>query len=209
MNPRLIRLETFGHGSAVLLAVAMALAWRPALAGEPALSSSIGVQSVGLTVGPFFPIRVLSGQSSKLFGAAAMPAWSITLTDPLGTGWYHGQVSVGAELLAFGTYEPVPATGIGFTPTLRYTLNGWHGLQPYVEGGGGPLWTDLGGRVPEQPGQFNFVVWGGAGCSWRVSRQWAIQAGYRFVHISNAGPRSENGGLNFGLPFVGFSYRLF
>lgn len=155
-----------------------------------------------------FPIRVRPGQSSKLFGAAAIPSWSVTVTDPVGAGWYRGQVSLGAELLLFGTSEPKTAYGIGATPTLHYTFISLDRLRPYVEGGGGPIWTDLGGRVPEQPGHFNFVVWGGAGCAWLLSTQWAVNVGYRFVHISNAGTRMPNSGLNFGLPFVGLSYSL-
>ena len=133
----------------------------------------------------------------------------MTVTDPIGTGWYEGQLAIGAELLAFGTYEPVTAYGVAVTPKLVYTFTMLHRLRPYVEGGGGPIWTDLGGRVPEQPGQFNFAVWGGAGCFWFVTSKWAIQAGYRFVHISNAGTQSPNSGLNFGMPFIGFSYSLF
>jgi hypothetical protein len=31
----------------------------------------------------------------------------MTVTDPIGSTWYRGQVSFGAELLAFGTYEPL------------------------------------------------------------------------------------------------------
>ncbi|WP_455377572.1 acyloxyacyl hydrolase [Petrachloros mirabilis] len=73
----------------------------------------------------------------------------------------------------------------------------------------GPIWTDLGGRVPEQPGQFNFVVWDGAGIAWFLNPDWSIQAGYRFVHISNGGTRLPNSGLNFGLPFLGISHNLF
>ena len=133
----------------------------------------------------------------------------MTVTDPIGAGWYEGQLAIGAELLAFGTYEPVTAYGVAVTPKLVFTFTMLHRLRPYVEGGGGPIWTDLGGRVPEQPGQFNFAVWGGAGCSWFVTSQWAIQAGYRFLHISNAGTQSPNSGLNFGMPFIGFSYSLF
>ena len=138
-----------------------------------------------------------------------MPSWSITLTDPIGSGWYQGQIALGAELLTFGTSEPLTAYGVGVTPKLQYRFTAWDRLRPYVEGGGGPLWTDLGGRVPEQPGPFNFVVWSGAGCAWTLTPQWAVNAGYRFVHISNAGTRTPNSGLNYGLPFVGFSYSLF
>jgi hypothetical protein len=35
---------------------------------------------------------VQANQSSKLFGAAAMPSWSMTITDPIGSNWYRGQV---------------------------------------------------------------------------------------------------------------------
>jgi lipid A 3-O-deacylase len=137
---------------------------------------------------------------------AAMPSWSMTLTDRIGSGWYQGQVAIGAEMLVFGTWDPVSASGIGLTPKLAYTFTAAGRLRPFVEGGGGGVWTDLGGRVPEEPGQFNFLLWAGAGVGWSVTRDLAIQAGYRFVHISNADTRSPNSGLNFGLPFLGVSY---
>jgi hypothetical protein len=180
-----------------------------ACADEPISYPTIGTQTVGLAVGPFFPIRVAPDQSSKLFGTAAMPYWSMTITDPIGSSLYRGQVSLGAELLAFGTSEPLTGYGVGITPKLQYTFVELDRLRPYIEGGGGPIWTDLGGRVPEQPGQFNFVVWGGAGCAWLLTPQWAINVGYRVVHISNGGTRTPNSGLNFGLPFAGLSYSIF
>ncbi|MEO5954646.1 MAG: acyloxyacyl hydrolase [Nitrospiraceae bacterium] len=178
-------------------------------ADEPMAYPTIGTQTVGLVAGPFFPLRLLPSQSSKLFGTAAVASWSVTLTDPIGSSWYRGQIALGAELLGFGTSEPKTAYGVGATPKLEYRFTGFDRLRPYVEGGGGPIWTDLGGRVPEQPGQFNFVVWGGAGCAWRLTPQWALNVGYRFVHISNAGTRTPNSGLNFGLPLVGLSYYSF
>ena len=172
-------------------------------------STAVGTQTVGLIIGPLLPIRVLPAQSSKLFGGAAVPSWAITFLDSIGSGWYQGQAAVGAELLTFWTSEPVTGFGIGFTPKLMYTFTALNRLRPYLEGGGGPLWTDLGGRVPEQPGQFNFAVWGGAGCSWFLTPHWAVQAGYRFMHISNGGTRSPNSGLNAGIPFVGLSFSFF
>jgi hypothetical protein len=178
-------------------------------AGEPISPAAKGTQTVGLAIGPFFPIRLLPSQSSKLFGTATMPSWSITVTDPIGSHWYQGQVSLGAELLAFGTYEPLTSYGVGITPKLQYAFVGLDRIHPYIEGGGGPIWTDLGGQVPEQPGQFNVVVWGGAGAAWILTSQWALNVGYRFVHISNGGTRTPNSGLNFGLPFVGLSYSLY
>jgi lipid A 3-O-deacylase len=192
----------------------IALAWLTAFgltshvfaAEEPVSRPTAGTQTVGITTGPFYPIRLLSGQSSKLFGFAAMPSWSIALTDAIGSGWYQGQVAAGVELVSFRTSDPISATGIGLAPKLAYTLTSLGRVRPFVEGGGGPLWTDLGGRLPEQPGQFNFIVWGSAGCAWLFDASWAVQAGYRFVHISNAGTREPNSGLNVGMPFLGLSY---
>jgi len=185
------------------------LASRPIRAQEFSGATPVGTPTIGLTAGPFFPARVLPGQSSKLFGEALMPSWMMTLTEPIGAGWYQGQLSLGAELIAFHTSEPITAYGLGFTPKLVYTATAFGRVRPYLEAGGGPMWTDLGGRVPEQPGQFNFLVWGGAGCSYQITRALAINAGYRFMHISNAGTREPNSGLNFGLPFLGLSYQGF
>jgi lipid A 3-O-deacylase len=144
------RLLTAGFG---LLATVLCLFTRMACADEPIPHPAIGTQTVGLVVGPFFPIRVLPGQSSKLFGTAVIPSWSMTMTDPIGSNWYRGQVSLGAELLAFTTSEPLTAYGVGIAPKLQYTFVGLNRLRPYIEGGGGPIWSDLGGQVPEQPGR--------------------------------------------------------
>lgn len=196
---------TIGVG---LLAALIYLSSDTATAAERISPLAIGTQTIGLIAGPLFPIRVVPSQSSKLFGAATMPSWSMTLTDPIGSSWYQGQIAVGAELLAFGTSEPKTAYGIGVTPKLHYTFTSLDQLRPYIEGGGGPIWTDLGGRVPEQPELFNFVVWGGAGCTWLFTPQWALNVGYRFVHISNAGTSTPNSGLNYGVPFVGLAFSM-
>lgn len=182
---------------------------RPIHAQEFPAAAPVGTHTIGLTTGPFFPIRVLPSQSSKLFGEALMPSWTITLTEPIGAGWYQGQLSLGAEVIAFHTAEPITAYGVGFTPKLVYTSTAFGRIRLFLEAGGGPVWTDLGGRIPEQPGPFNFLVWSGAGGSYQITPTWALTAGYRVMHISNAGTRSPNSGLNFGLPFLGLSYQGF
>ena len=54
----------------------------------------------------------------------------MTVTDPIGSTWYRGQVSFGAELLAFGTYEPLASYGIGITMKLQYTFVCLDRLRP-------------------------------------------------------------------------------
>lgn len=184
------------------------LPFSAAASDEPA-PTPIGTHTIGFTTGPFFPLRVGASQTSKLFGEAIMPSWMVTLTEPIGSSWYQGQLALGAEMIAFHTSEPITAYGIGLTPKLVYTSTGVGRVRPFLEVGGGPVWTDLGGRIPEQPGQFNFLVWGGAGCTYHFTPAWGIQAGYRAMHISNANTRQPNSGLNFGLPFIGLTYQNF
>ncbi|GKS60347.1 lipid A 3-O-deacylase [Nitrospira sp.] len=169
----------------------------------------LGTQEVGLSLGPMLPWRVKPSQSTKLFGVEVLPSWSITLTDSVGTGWYEGQFRLGAELVLLYTYEPVTSGSVGLTPKLAYTFTALGRWRPFLEGGGGPVWTELGGQVPEQPAAFNFIVMGGGGLSYLVSPQLALTIGGRFYHISNGGTRSTNRGLNFGFPYLGFSWYLF
>jgi hypothetical protein len=71
------------------------------------------------------------------------------------------------------------------------------------------MWTNFDGRISEQGSDFNFLVWGGTGVSWALTLRLSMNAGLRFSHISNAGTDSPNGGVNYLLPFVGISAKLF
>ena len=155
------------------------------------------------------PVRLLESQSSKLNGVAVHPSWQITLTDPIGESWWSGTIALGAEAAFLGVTEPTGAYGIGFTPKLIYTFSSFGRLQPYLEGGGGPLWTNFDGRIREQGSDFNFLVWGGAGASYALTTHWALNAGVRFSHSSNSGLDTPNSGLNYLLPFAGVSARIF
>lgn len=167
---------------------------------------TVGTQEVGLTAGYLFSHRLTELHRTKQHGPAVMPSWMMTITDPIGDGWYRGQVSLGAEMVYLEFREPIVTHGIGFTPRIKYTFVALGRLRPYLEFTGGPFWTDLGGRIREQANEFNFVLSGGVGVSWFLTRQLAINAGYRFHHISNAGTAFPNLGLNASLPFGGFSF---
>jgi len=175
-------------------------------AGEETPTITIGTQEVGLTAGYLLPHRLTGLHVTKQQGPALMPSWMMTLTDPIGPGWLRGQVSIGAEMVYLQFREPILTHGIGFTPKIKYTFVILDRLRPYAEFAGGPFWTDLGGRIPEEANEFNFVVTAGVGVSWFITPQTAFNAGYRFHHISNAGTKYPNLGLNASLPFCGFSF---
>jgi lipid A 3-O-deacylase len=185
------------------------LAW-PSLASTQEVSPAISErQTVGVVVGGMLPVRLMDGQSSKLNGVSVHPYWQIKVSNPIGDGWWRGSVALGVEAAVLGITEPTGAYGIGVTPKLIYTLTSFGQLKPYVEGGGGPLWTNFDGRIPEQGSDFNFLVWGGAGATYDLSSRWALNAGVRFSHISNADTDSPNRGVNYLLPFIGIAAKLF
>jgi lipid A 3-O-deacylase len=167
---------------------------------------TVGTQEVGLTAGYMFSHRLTELHTTKQHGPALMPSWMMTLTDPIGDSWYRGQVSLGAEMVYLEFREPLLTHGVGFTPRIKYTFVALGRVRPYAEFAGGPFWTDLGGRIREEANQFNFVLTGGLGVSWFITPQAAINVGYRFHHISNAGTAFPNLGLNASLPFGGFSF---
>ena len=172
--------------------------------GSPTIT--VGTQEVGLTAGYMLPHRLTQDHTTKQQGVAFMPSWMMTITDPVGDGWYRGQVSIGAEMVYIQFQDPFLTHGIGFTPKIKYSLVALDRIRPYAEFAGGPFWTDLAGKIPEESSRFNFVLTAGFGVSYFMTDQTALNIGYRFHHISNGGTRYPNLGLNASLPFGGFSY---
>ena len=166
----------------------------------------VGTQEVGLSAGYLLPHRLTVDHTTKQQGIAFMPSWMMTITDPVGDSWYRGQVSLGAEVVYIQFREPFLTHGMGFTPKIKYTMVAFDRIRPYAEFAGGPFWTDLAGKIPEESSRFNFVLTAGFGCSYFITPQTSINVGYRFHHISNAGTRYPNLGLNSSLPFGGFSF---
>lgn len=197
------------HISAVVALLCAGLICLPPVSAEEPSPRMVGKQTVGVMIGGMLPVRVMEGQSSKLNGVAVHPSWQIALTDPSGSGWWSGSIALGAELALLGITQPTGAYGIGFTPKVSYTLVSFGRLKPYLEVGGGPIWTNFDGRIPEQGSDFNFLAWGGGGVTYDLTGRWALNAGLRFSHISNGGTASPNGGVNYLLPFIGVTAKLF
>ena len=175
-------------------------------AADPTPKITVGTQEVGLSVGYLLPHRLTQDHTTKQQGVALMPSWMMTLTDPIGGSWYRGQVSLGAEMVYIQFQEPFVTHGVGFAPKIKYTFVALDRIRPYAEFAGGPFWTDLAGKIPEESSRFNFVLTAGFGVSYFLTNQVALNVGYRFQHISNAGTHYPNLGLNASLPFGGFSF---
>jgi hypothetical protein len=193
---------------AALIAIAMMLSAFsfPTQAEDVGPRLTVGTQEIGLSAGYMLPHRLTTDHTTKQSGPAFMPSWAMVLTDPIGDGWYRGQLLIGAEVVYIQFQRPQLTHGAGFTPKIKYLFQGAGRLRPYVEFAGGPFYTDLGGRIPEESARFNFILTAGGGLSWFLTPQLSVNVGYRFHHISNAGTRMPNLGLNSSLPFGGFSF---
>jgi hypothetical protein len=190
----------------ILLIMLMAALPSTIHAADPTPQITVGTQEVGLSVGYLLPHRLTQDHTTKQQGVAFMPSWMMTLSDPIGNSWYQGQVSVGAEMVYIQFQEPFVTHGVGFTPKIKYTFVALDRIRPYAEFAGGPFWTDLAGKIPEESSQFNFVLMAGFGVSYFLTDQAALNVGYRFNHISNGGTQYPNLGINASLPYGGFSF---
>jgi lipid A 3-O-deacylase len=167
---------------------------------------TVGTQEIGLSAGYLLPHRLTTEHTTKQSGPAFMPSWAMVLTDPIGSSWYRGQILLGVEIVYIQFERPELTHGVGFTPKIKYLFEGTQRIRPYIEFAGGPFYTDLAGRIPEESSRFNFILTAGGGISWFITSQLSLNVGYRFHHISNAGTRYPNIGLNSSLPYGGFSF---
>lgn len=109
-------------------------------------------------------------------------------------------------------YEPfvshiiAPKTNaeMGLALLFRYSYPLTSKLYPYIEAGSGLYYMTL--HTREQSTQFNFIDQGGGGISYFLKDNLALDFGYRFRHISNAGIKDPNSGMNANVYTVGVAY---
>lgn len=135
-----------------------------------------------------------------------LPQLGLVFTDELGSGMLAGNVEGLIEPVAAHYYEPFSASLFGGSLVLKYNFLSFGRWMPFWDAGAGMSWTDLAPRIPEQSTQFNFILQTGPGVSYFVSENWAITAGFRFHHISNANIGDRNTGLNAWLFNLGVSF---
>jgi lipid A 3-O-deacylase len=164
-----------------------------------------GTWELSVATGYTYTYRRTDSNVTKLKGVPAILGGGVVATDPIGTSWYRGQVTLGGEALFIQYVEPLTTYLVALTPTVKYTFLTSDRLRPFVEAGAGVVWTDLGDRIPEKGSQFNFNLQVGAGLSYFVAPTTSINLSYRFQHISNAGTADPNHGIDAGVVLIGVS----
>jgi hypothetical protein len=178
---------------------------RPAAAFDPEATFARGTTIFGLQVGGGAANNIEGHHyASDISFITETPRLSYLFFSPFGSGLLRSAFEPGLEGWFQQYLSPHSATAQGLKVTGRYHLIGLGRFVPYLEGTAGAGGTSL--QVPEIDSTFTFVLEAGAGLSCFVTDKLAINAGYRFQHISNGHTSTPNRGFNSDSGVVGVSY---
>ena len=121
-----------------------------------------------------------------------------------GDHWYRGRWELAQELFGGGQIYPGSRYLIGETTVLRYNFINRTRWMPFVDAGAGVLATDIG--APDLGSTFEFNEQAGPGIRFFWRKNLALDFQYRFIHISNAGLKEPNQGVNGHLFCAGVSW---
>jgi len=190
---------------AALAATAVLSLARPAPAYDPEATFARGTTIFGLQVGGGAANNVEGHRDvSDISFITETPRLSYLFFSPFGSGLLRSAFEPGLEGWFQQYLSPHSATAQGLKVTGRYHFIGLGRFVPYLVGTGGGGGTSL--RVPEIDSTFTFVLEAGAGLSYFVTDALALNAGYRFQHISNGHTSDRNRGFNSDSGVVGVSF---
>jgi opacity protein-like surface antigen len=132
--------------------------------------------------------------------------WSLLPFGVGGSGVFKGAFEVGLEPIFMYYTQPSDAYFMGAGFLTKYHFLALGRVVPYVELGGAIGGTDL--KVREIDSSFAVLLQGGVGASYILSDTYAVYAGYRYTHNSNANTDSPNRGYEAHTGIVGFSVFL-
>ena len=147
-----------------------------------------------------------NGPSANRSAVFVMPRLGVVLTDPLGTGWWQGNVEFLVQPVFARFTQPFAAELTGGSFLLKYNFLSFGRWVPFWDVGAGMIWTNLAPRIPEQSTQYEFVLETGPGVHYFMTDRITLTMGVRLHHISNANLGDRNTGINAVLPYIGISF---
>ena len=189
---------------AVVVVAGLALVC-PAPAYDPEAAFAKGTTVFALQIGGGTANNVEGHRTvTDISFLTATPRVSHLFFSPFGSGLLRSAVEPGIEGWFQYYLSPKEATAQGVKLAMRYHLIGFGRLVPYLEGTAGAGGTSL--RVREINSTLACVLEAGAGVSYFVTDTVALNAGYRFQHISNGHTSSLNRGFNSDSGIGGVSF---
>lgn len=130
--------------------------------------------------------------------------FGLVLTSAHGPGFLRGRLEYAVDVVpAFLVSQRTgTAYGAGVNPfAFKWVLVQHHNVAPYVELGGGTLFTNV--KTPPGTSHVNFTTSGAVGLHFLRSK-YNISTELRFMHISNSGIANLNPGINTVQLRIGF-----
>jgi hypothetical protein len=160
-------------------------------AGAPFGRNGLGVEFAGTVLVEAWN---LNERREWLVGGSAAIWWAVL-----------DRVSLVVEIHATRVYQSPTRNGFvqGLAPVLRWRVRESDQWSAFVELGPGISWSDT--RVPPRGTRFNYLALGGGGVTRRLAARSRLVAGFRWVHLSNAGRegRARNPDIESLGPYAG------
>jgi lipid A 3-O-deacylase PagL len=171
---------------------------------EPPPPFAKGSRELAITLGAGPGEPILGSQSQHDMALAVFRAGR-TLSDTFeqDTFW-EGHCEALGELFAATQYSPGLHYVVGVLPLLRYDFTHWEPLVPFCDLGAGLTLTDI--SRPDLSGDFQFNEQIGVGAHYLFGERTAVTFEYRFMHISNAGLKEPNHGVNANIFSAGLTW---
>lgn len=123
-----------------------------------------------------------------------IPRYNHHIFDDIGSGWYRGYHSLLLELPVSVVVSHDVSAMVGINFLACYTFTAAQQWQPYVFGGGGPVYSfaDIPGMGADLNGNYQLGL--GLKKNWKTAHQLLFEL--RYHHVSNAGTEEPNDPLN-------------
>jgi hypothetical protein len=156
-------------------------------------------------------LQVWTGGGHGINGSASdTGVWNLglrygwVLADPAGPGPLRGRFEYAVDVVPVFllVQKTNTAYGFGLNPfALKWNFVPHHNIAPYIDIGGGTLFTN--NQVPPGTTRVNFTTSAAIGVHYLQTKyNWSAEL--RFMHISNAGLTSPNPGINTIQVRIGF-----
>lgn len=123
----------------------------------------------------------------------------------LGLEDHRGTLQMAIEPFILPIIGPDKGISVGVHLTqFKYSYPLFDKFNIYGEFGSGPMYHGVNSFEQGDAG-FNFHSFYGGGLQYLITQDKSLNLGYRLTHISNAGTRSPNGGINTNEIIAGFS----
>ncbi len=129
------------------------------------------------------------------------------INSVLGLADHKGTLQFLIEPFINPVLNPESGVEVGAGLMFKYSYPFWERVSPYIEAGAGPMYFGI-DTYEQGEASFAFSDTGGAGLQIHLDDTKAINVGYRYRHISDAGVGGEdtNGGINAQVVYAGVSF---